>query len=223
MGKIKAFIYGRFDSGKILHIASNERSQEKSIIEQSEYVIKKLKEIRLVANERQKITLENTGGQYQWFCMCDSQDIIYLTICTLDYPERYAYEMIQELKKHFLKISDNYGEEVDTVLKMHGKNTAENLLIHYNSDGVDKLKQIQGKIDATQSAMKENINIAINNMDHADTALQKSEKMQLQSKQLQSQAKDLESIMKWRNYKLNIIFFLIVVGIALYIIIAIVK
>lgn len=72
MGKIKAFIYGRYEQGKILHAACSVKSQEKSVLEESEYVIKKLKEIRLVANERQKITLENSGSQYQWFCLCDS-------------------------------------------------------------------------------------------------------------------------------------------------------
>jgi len=52
-----------------------------------------------------------------------------MAICSLDYPERHAYQMIQDLRKHFMQISDNYGDETDSVLKMHGKNAAENMLI----------------------------------------------------------------------------------------------
>lgn len=61
--------------------------------------------------------------------------------------------MIQDLRKHFLQISSDYGEEEDSVLKIHGKNTAENLLIQYNSDQADKMKNVQNRLSETKAAL----------------------------------------------------------------------
>lgn len=64
---------------------------------------------------------------------------------------------------------------------MHGKNTAENLLIQYNSDNVDKMKAVQSRLSDTKNTLQENISLVIGNVNQLEDTKLKSEKLQMQS------------------------------------------
>ncbi|EGR29655.1 synaptobrevin family protein, putative [Ichthyophthirius multifiliis] len=131
--------------------------------------------------------------------------------------------MISELRKHFEELGD-YSEEQDLGLRYHGKKKAESLIIQYNNMGdKDKIGQIQNKLAETKIELQQGINRAIENGNNLEQTKAKTEELSMKSNQLKNQSKELESIMKWRNYKLKIIFGCIILGVGLYILVPIIE
>ncbi|KAL4466763.1 hypothetical protein ABPG74_010360 [Tetrahymena malaccensis] len=218
MSNIKFFSFAKITSDKLIYNAGNEKSMDETYKAEAIKVMREIKNIGLNFDERQKI---NTGSG-SWFCKIDSKNILYLVLCTSSYPERHAYGMIQQLQNHLEKLAD-YGNEDDTSLKFHAKSTMNDLSTKYNDlRKVDKIYEVNQNLQDVQQQMEKNVRNMIDNQTNLENLDSRSQSMKMTSQQLLSNSKELESIMKWRNFKLNLIICFVILGVLAYILVPII-
>lgn len=219
MSSLKFFSFAKSSGDKMIYNAGNEKSMDEAFKAEGLKVMREIKNIGLQFDERQKI---NTGSG-SWFCKIDAKGIIYLVLAASNYPERHAYAMIQLLQNHLEKLTD-YGNEDDTSLKFHAKATMNELCTKYNDlKKVDSISEVQSNLKEVQSKMEKNVRSMIDNQTNLGNLDQRSQSMKMTSQNLLSNSKELESIMKWRNFKLNIMIAFVIIGILAYILIPIIS
>jgi len=182
-------------------------------------LIKKLKMLNLAPDERQKCNTQNGA----WFCRADTNGLVFMALCNPNYPERHAYNLINEAQEEIEKIPNYYYETEVTISKL-AKRVLPSLLKKYDDlSSIDNVHAAQAKANEVQSIMGNNIRGMMDNMQNLETLEKKSSDMQSQAQMFSSDSTKLARIMYIRALKIKIIVVLLVIAVLLFIIIPIVK
>lgn len=71
-------------------------------------VLSQLKGLDIRVDERQKIK----SAHGCWYCKKDNKEIVYMVLCSSNYPERHIYAAINQLRDHLQKLGE-YETEPD--------------------------------------------------------------------------------------------------------------
>mmetsp|Transcript_24027 Transcript_24027/g.21056 ORF Transcript_24027/g.21056 Transcript_24027/m.21056 type:complete len:108 (-) Transcript_24027:18-341(-) len=99
---VKFVAIARIDEGDLLCGHAIERSFESNFKNEASNLLTKLKSFRLEADERQQCHSPNGC----WFCQMDKENVVYLALCSKEYPERIAYQMIEKIQNQVEEIPD---------------------------------------------------------------------------------------------------------------------
>jgi len=216
---VRFFAYGRFADNIILGAQAIEKTFEINYKNEAANLIKKLKMLNLAPDERQKCNTQNGA----WFCRADSNGLVFMALCNPNYPERHAYNLINEAQEEIEKIPNYYDETEVTISKL-AKRVLPSLLKKYDDlSSIDSVHAAQSKANEVQSIMGNNIRGMMDNMQNLETLEKKSSDMQSQAQMFSSDSTKLARIMYIRALKIKIIVVLLVIAILLFIIIPIVK
>jgi len=216
---VRFFAYGRFADNIILGAQAIDKTFEINYKNEAANLIKKLKMLNLAPDERQKCNTQNGA----WFCRADSNGLVFMALCNPNYPERHAYNLINEAQEEIEKIPNYYDETEVTISKL-AKRVLPSLLKKYDDlSSIDNVHAAQAKANEVQSIMGNNIRGMMDNMQNLETLEKKSSDMQSQAQMFSSDSTKLARIMYIRALKIKIIVVLLVIAILLFIIIPIVK
>jgi hypothetical protein len=216
---VRFFAYGRFGDNLILGAQAIEKTFEINYKNEAANLIKKLKMLNLAPDERQKCNTQNGA----WFCRADSNGIVFMALCNPNYPERHAYNLINEAQEEIEKVPNYYDETEVTIGKL-AKRALPSLLKKYDDlSSIDNVAAAQSKANEVQSIMGNNIRGMMDNMQNLEVLEKKSTDMQSQAQMFSSDSTKLARIMYIRALKIKIIVALLVIAILLFIIIPIVK
>jgi len=216
---VRFFAYGRFADNIILGAQAIEKTFEINYKNEAANLIKKLKMLNLAPDERQKCNTQNGA----WFCRADSNGLVFMALCNPNYPERHAYNLINEAQEEIEKIP-NYFDETEVTISKLAKRVLPSLLKKYDDlSSIDSVHAAQSKANEVQSIMGNNIRGMMDNMQNLETLEKKSSDMQSQAQMFSSDSTKLARIMYIRALKIKIIVVLLVIAILLFIIIPIVK
>jgi len=216
---VRFFAYGRFSDNLILGSQAIEKAFEINYKNEAANLIKKLKMLNLAPDERQKCNTQNGA----WFCRADSNGLVFMALCDANYPERHAYNLINEAQEEIEKVPNYYDESEVTISKL-AKRVLPSLLKKYDDlSSIDNVHAAQSKANEVQSIMGNNIRGMMDNMQNLETLEKKSSDMQNQAQMFSSDSTQLARVMYIRALKIKIIAALLVVAILLFIIIPIVK
>jgi len=216
---VRFFAYGRFADNVILGCQAIEKTFEVNYKNEAANLIKKLKMLNLAPDERQKCNTQNGA----WFCRADTNGVVFMALCNANYPERHAYNLINEAQEEIEKMPNYYDETEVTISKM-AKRVLPSLLKKYDDlASIDSVHAAQSKANEVQSIMGNNIRGMMDNMQNLEVLEKKSTDMQSQAQMFSSDSTKLARIMYIRALKIKIIVVLLVIAVLLFIIIPIVK
>jgi vesicle-associated membrane protein 7 len=216
---VRFFSYGRFADNVILGAHSIEKAFEVNYRNEAANLVKKLKLLNLAPDERQKCNTQNGA----WFCRADSSGLVYMALCNPNYPERHAYNLINEAQEEIEKIP-NYADESEEVISKLAKRCLPSLLKKYDDlSSVDKIYSAQEKANEVKNMMGSNIRGMMDNMQNLEVLEKKSTDMQSQAQMFSSDSGKLARIMYMRALKMKIIVCILVIAVILYIVIPLVS
>lgn len=221
MSNIKFICLTRMSTQNIIYSIINkiDIEEENTVKSESKKVVQQIIHLELSPEERQKIKTQ-TGN---WFCKIDDLGFMYLILSSQNYPERHAYELISQIQKPLKKIA-NVQEQEDTTIKFNIKTLMAELLTRYDDlDNIDKINQAQARLEEVKIEVEDNVKKILSQQGDLQKLDNQTGNLSDQARQFQKQSHTLETIMLWRRRKLNIIIFLVILGIALYILVPIIK
>lgn len=147
-------------------------------------------------------------GDINAFNFCaDVQQRVYIVITVADYPERLVFPMINELIPAF---KEDLGERALTcaegALNKKVEPLFSRLVKEYNDPSTkDSVSRVQAKVEDVKLTMS-------NNIDGMLRSIEKSERIETDTKRLQDQARlfdkqaaTLKRREQWKNWRLNLI------------------
>lgn len=165
--------------------------------------------------QRNKVV--GTDGNY--YFMITPSNIFYLVLADVEYPERYVFQLIDEIQRESIYLLvDEKGE-----LNKLGKQSLKNLIENYQnpSNPTNKLTNVQNDINDIKIEMNQNIRKVMSNVEDAEELKKKSDKIKDNSNDFNKKAGQLKRLTCWQNCKWTIILGLLIVGILMIIIIPI--
>jgi Synaptobrevin/Regulated-SNARE-like domain len=122
----------------------------------------------------------------------DSQGRVYSIVTNPNYPARVAFTALDELVKEFADFSPKVPTASEESLSASTRLTLKAIADKFgNPATVDKLTEVQGKIDVATSVMKENIQQILLNEEKIERIEAASEQLNEKAIQFQSQSKQL--------------------------------
>jgi hypothetical protein len=102
MSNIKYFAFAKVSASVPVYGLVLDKTEEEEIKIEVSKVLTQLKTLEIRVDERQKIK----SGYGCWYCKKDHKGIIYLALCSPNYPERHIYGAINLLREHLQKIGE---------------------------------------------------------------------------------------------------------------------
>lgn len=169
-----------------------------------------------------------TVGQMAWHLISDDQDIIYILICQLNYPQRCAHMCLEELQRTFIaKCGDKASTAKDRALDRSCSSLLQKICQKYdNLAEVDKLAAVAKKVDSVKLVMQENVDIALQNCVKLESIERAAEELQQQAGVFKRNANELKKKMWWKNIKMKLIIaavVLVILGIIIGVIVLMTK
>ena len=135
-----------------------------------------------------------TGAAQTANYLLDATGGVYIVVTNKAYPPRVAFQVIDEFQEHFSK---DYGAEIAAAKEEGLTRKSKKLLVqlyekYCNPGNVDKLSNIQAKLEVTTSVMKENIEKMLENTARTEEINEKSQGLLEQSAIFEKQAKKLK-------------------------------
>lgn len=127
-----------------------------------------------------------TSGTSAWHLVADEQ-FVYVAITALDYPQRYAQALIEELR----------------AAPAQCKSLHQKLLAKY--DDVAQLGRTVEKVESVKMMMQDNIEIALSNCVSLDAIDRQSDDLRTQASVFKTRAKKLRNMMWWKRCKTRLV------------------
>jgi len=217
---VKFFTYGGLTSNNLFGCTSLEKAQESNFKTEAQGILAKVKIMELQPDDRQRLNTKNGV----WFCKVDNRDIAYLTLCNINYPERHAFGMMDELQRELeerVPGDELSHKDTENINKDAKKFVAAVLRRYDNLQELDKLYEAQHNVDQIQVVMNQNLQQVMKNVQDVEEIRGKSENMKVLANQFQKDSTSLAKQMYWRNMRLKIIIGLIILAVILYIVVPI--
>jgi vesicle-associated membrane protein 7 len=152
-----------------------------------------------------------------FYCTIYKNNIFYLGLFADNYPEKSAFQIIEEIKNDNIHLLTDPKGELNDI----GKKTLKEKLINYDTQKPDKLNEINEELDEIKIEMRENVKKAINNNENLSQLDEKAVKIKDNANMFKKEASAVANKTLWNKYKWNLIIGLIIIGILLVIIIPI--
>lgn len=166
--------------------------------------------------ERNKI--QGKQGNY-YFTIAGQNNIFYLVLVDTTYPERYVFDLIDNINKDHIYLMVNEKNE----LNASGRQMLKNHIDRYqDEDNLNSIKSINSEVEDIKIDMNNNIRKVIGNVDDIKNLEVQSNRIKNNASEYKKNAKDLERTTWWQNCKLTIIIGVIVIAVLLAIIIPLV-
>eukprot|EP00301_Raphidiophrys_heterophryoidea_P019831 c4677_g1_i1.p1 GENE.c4677_g1_i1~~c4677_g1_i1.p1 ORF type:complete len:249 (+),score=44.19 c4677_g1_i1:1-747(+) len=169
---------------------------------------------------------QNTKMSYTYdahlFHFIVSNGLTYLCMADEAFPRRIAFSFLEDLEQRF---QGTYGARAQTALA-YGMNDEFSRVIrsrmdHFSSPEADKLSQVRGEIGEVKNIMVTNIEKVLERGEKIDLLVTKTETLNQQAITFKKQGTRLKQAMWWKNMKLNLIIFVVVLLLILFIIMGI--
>jgi hypothetical protein len=146
-------------------------------------------------------------------------DIFIMVIADSEYPERIAFEYIEEINKSNIYLLINEQGQLNKI----GISNIRSLVERYQTAGqASKLLEVQHDIEDVRIDVRNNIKKVVDNIDNAENLESKSKKIQEGSAVYGDNAKALKDATCWNNAKLWVIVIVLIIIILLVIILPII-
>lgn len=152
-------------------------------------------------------------GQMAWHLIQDELSLIYILICTQDYPQRCAHMCLEELKTNFCSKVDGHKATTakDRAFDMSCASLFDKICRKYNNlQEVDKLAALSKKVDAVKLTMQENVDRALQNCVKLESIEKQAEELQASAGVFKKNANELKNKLWWKNMKMWLILITIV-------------
>ena len=161
--------------------------------------------------ERNKVV--GTEGDYYFTIM--PTNTFYLLLAQTDYPQRTAFQLIEEMSKENIHLLvDEKGE-----LSKIGRQSLKNLVDNYQSD--NKISGVHRDIEDIKIEMNNNVKAIVNNLEDAEGLKHRSDKIKDNSKEFAKKSADLKRATCWQNCKWTIIISLLLLGVILIVVLSV--
>jgi hypothetical protein len=211
---VRFFAYGRFSDDTILACYAMEKKNEASFKTEGTAIMGKIKPLELKADERQKCKTPNGA----WFVKVDKNQIISLALCTVDYPERHAYRLIEEAQKEIEQVPNYYQASPDDMSKKAKKWLVDIVKKYDDLKQIDSLYAAQDNVNQITNVMGDNMKKMMDNMTSLDNIDQKSANLKSSAAIFEKQSGEMEKIMYWRLWRMRIILILLFVIVVYFIV-----
>lgn len=154
-------------------------------------------------------------GQLAWHLIADEQEIIYILVCKLTYPQRCAHTCLEELQRTFIaKAGDKAKISKDKALDKTCGSLLQKICQKYdNLAEVDKLASVTMKVESVKLVMQENVDLALQNCVKLESIEKAAEELQQQAGVFKRSANELKNRMWWKNIKMKLIIGFIILAI----------
>tara|TARA_A100001015_G_C14938292_1_gene691428 strand:- start:698 stop:1369 length:672 start_codon:yes stop_codon:yes gene_type:complete len=148
------------------------------------------------------------------FHYCCEDTIIYLAMCDEVAREqrRVPFAFLDDIKSKFVSM---YGDKAQTAIAFsmnkEFSKTLKKQMEFFNSPSGDSFSTLNSKIDEVKNVMYENIESVLARGEKLEILVDKSEALQQQAFVFQRSARDLKSAMWWRQIKIYLLIFALVV------------
>jgi vesicle-associated membrane protein 7 len=203
---VRYFAFGRLTDDAILASYAIEKKNEPAFKQEASNMLSKVRALELRPEERQRAKTQNGS----WFIRVDIHQIAYMALCTLDYPERHAYKMMDELQKNLETILDYQNKTADDLSKQSKTWLTEIVKKYDDLKSIDKLYAAQDNVNAITNQMTTNMNNVFKNMESLESVENKTKTFKDSAGMFEKQSGEMEKIMKWRLLKMRIIFAVVV-------------
>jgi len=134
-------------------------------------------------------------------------------ITGLGYPSHVAMQMLQELYGEF---NSKYGSEAATAgtnaFSKKAKKLLKDTCAKYDDlQKVDKTAAVNGKLDEAKRIMESNIARALKNNGQAESLAEKGDQLVEQAVVFQKRSTALRKQLAWKNFKVTVLLFGIVI------------
>jgi vesicle-associated membrane protein 7 len=204
---VRFFAIGRFSDDEILAVYATEKKNEQAFREESKKMLGKIKTLDLKPEERQKCKSPNGA----WFVRVDSNQVAYLALCSVDYPERHVYKMIDEAQANLEKITNYADMSLDDAPKKIKVWLSDLVKKYHDLKTLDPLYAAQENVSQIQDQMSKNINQVMKNMESLDNLESKTVDMKSGAQMFQTNSAEMQKVMYWRLWRMRILFGVVII------------
>ena len=193
-------VVARMTDRTVLASECLQKGLEVSFLAEAKTILGKLEDVYLQPEERQKIRSSNGA----WFCTANEKHINFLVLADSAYPERHAYNLINEVRKE-LEGLPNYHMETDMAVQAFSRKNVAGLLVKYDDlESIDNLVATQSKMNKIKDIMSDSINQALDNRGMFESLDKKSEDLSSLATGFYKGSHDLHNKIRARNRRLMI-------------------
>jgi hypothetical protein len=177
-----------------------------------------------------KLSLDD--GENRFYVLIDEAGRVFIAITSKAYPSRYIYSssdgstrgVLGELKKVF---TERFGESSLTAapngLQTKAGNLLKGLADEFNDlKGIDKISNVQAKVDAVTGVMQKNIEAALKNTDRIEDIDEKAVVLADSAAKFKNAGGSLKRNMRCRYYKIVALFTVLIIAVLVIIIVPLV-
>lgn len=198
--KVKYLLIGNPDT--LQEIGSYPPSNfSKKISKESSQIFKKFcassqKELK---DTRNKINDKNNGN---YFFTITQDNIFYILFCDASVPQRDAFDLIDKIQRDNvpLLVDDKTGQ-----LNQFGEDKLKEKIEAFESDDLNKIRQIEIQVEETKKQVGDNIKGMVNNINDLEDMDKKAGELKDNALQYEKQAKTVERVTWWQNFKWTLI------------------
>mmetsp|Transcript_18270 Transcript_18270/g.30466 ORF Transcript_18270/g.30466 Transcript_18270/m.30466 type:complete len:260 (-) Transcript_18270:300-1079(-) len=157
------------------------------------------------------------SGMLSWNVLMDDINLIYIMICTTEYPRRCADLCLHELQSVFRATAGRKSLTCkDEGLSGYCKSHMSKICEKYDEiEQVDALARTNNKVENLKLAMQQNIEISLQNTVKMEDVQNRANDLSMQANVFKKKGKQLKNNLKWQNIKTRVylgLFVLLVVG-----------
>ena len=196
---LKYVLIGDIDTSKIITEFQDKSAGPKSKKEINIIFNKICKNPNKKYEDRNKITSKNEN----YYFIIIKPNILYLVLATDSYPERYVFQLIDDINK--AEIPTMVNEETNE-LNYQGKQKLKELIDKYQDEkNVNKIHEIQKDVENIKVDMKNNITKMVKSVEDVKELENKSEKLKEFSADFKENSITLRKETWWIKFKTWII------------------
>lgn len=150
--------------------------------------------------------------------------LLYLVITAQSYPQRTAFKLLSEAKTAFeSEFKDELAKGKGSVLSKVGQPFLQRMMDKYEDvSKADKLASVSVQVDQVKGIMQSNIQAALKNQENLETLLDSSDAMRNEASTFNRSTRAVKERMRWKNLKLGILVFVLLLAAILIIVIPVV-
>ena len=190
-----------------VYMAAVLRSSDKTIVASySTGVVGGKDEIRNAPNLEPGKRFSSQGPTQSIHYLCDTNGNVYAIVTTPNYSPRVAFIALEELLTEFSDYRNLVPTATNESLSKASRLVLKAVVDKYASpQTADKLTEVQGKIGAATSVMKENIQQILVNNEKIENIEEQSQALNMQAQAFQSQSTELTNKMWWKMWKMRLL------------------
>lgn len=168
---------------------------------------------KLKPDKRIRLQVDNTNYDLQVLAHeVKGTMIVFFAVTHTDFTKGNSVQgLLNDLQTGFLDAIGSPEQIVNAKEKSLNKNCSAMMNRLFDKYGTDKLATAFAKVDQVKDVMKDNVGLALANVNALDTLDDKSKNLENQADLFKKEAKKVETMMRCNNWKMNALIALIVI------------